>query len=147
VGLAASCKYTGALLAVPFLLAYLLQAHRRGTSPLRALAGPQPWAAGGAALGGFLLTSPYCLLDAGTFWQHFSYERFHMARGHFGIDPAAAPVAYARELWAGFGISLMPFLLLGVGVRAARLGGPPAFRAGHARIVVAGRVGGAPSVR
>ena len=121
VGLAASCKYTGALLAVPFLVAYLLQAHRRGISPLRAFWSAQPWAAGGAALAGFLLTSPFCLLDAGTFWQHFSYERFHMSAGHFGIDPTAAPITYARELWRSFGITLMPFLLLGTGLRLARL--------------------------
>jgi len=75
-GLAAGSKYPAALLLVP--LAWVL-IERRG------LRGLLPWAlAWVAALGVFLITSPYVVLDFGRFLKDFGFESFHMSQGHLG---------------------------------------------------------------
>ena len=56
------------------------------------------------ALGGlvaaFSLTSPFVLLDRGTFLSQLAEEREHMAMGHFGVAGGASWWAYARA-WFG----------------------------------------------
>ncbi len=58
--------------------------------------------AGLAALGIFFALNPYILWHFDAFWHDFTYEREHMALGHFGQDRAQWTVAfYAVELaWA-----------------------------------------------
>ena len=121
IGLAAGCKYTGALLLAPFAVAWVLQARRgsvRWTDVFRA---PDLYV--GAAVSGavFLLASPYCVLDFQGFWEGFSFERVHMAQGHFGVDSGLVPVAYAQDVARNFGVWLTPFLLLGTGMRLVRM--------------------------
>ncbi|MDP6699874.1 MAG: glycosyltransferase family 39 protein, partial [Candidatus Latescibacteria bacterium] len=73
VGLAAACKYPGALAGIAVVAAHLLA--RR--SPLaRGL-----WLSGAAALGVFAFSSPYVLLDFGAFESHFSAQVAQMERG------------------------------------------------------------------
>ncbi len=98
LGLAASTKYTGALLVFPFVTAHLLaRAQTRGTGnpkprlQLLVLAGTL-----GAAI--FVLTSPYVLLDFPSFWANFTTERVHMQLGHFGLDDTPAWLFYIRRL-------------------------------------------------
>jgi hypothetical protein len=76
VGLAAGSKYPAALLVIP--LAWVLFERRSARGFL-------PWAlACFAALGVFLVTSPFVVLDFGRFVKDIGFERFHMAAGHFG---------------------------------------------------------------
>ena len=102
IGLAAATKYTAALLFLPLLAAaaprFLIRS-QRPTAALRLLF------ALAAAAGIFFLCNPYILLDFSTFWDHFSFERRHMAAGHFGHDTSDTSLqVYALHLWNGAGI-------------------------------------------
>jgi len=102
IGLAAATKYTAALLFLPLLAAAvprLLIRNQRSTAALRLLFTFT------AAAGIFFLCNPYILLDFSTFWDHFSFERRHMAAGHFGHDTSDTSLqVYALHLWSGAGI-------------------------------------------
>lgn len=108
IGLAASVKYTGAMLLVPLAVAHVFA--------LRDGAARNKWTYGflslGVAAAAFLLTSPYVLLDAGTFIEHFSSEREHMRLGHFGLTGSSSWFYYARSL--GETILGWPAAILGV---------------------------------
>jgi tetratricopeptide (TPR) repeat protein len=102
IGLAAATKYTAALLFLPLLAAavpHLLIRNQRSTAALRLLF------AFAAAAAIFFLCNPYILLDSSTFWDHFSFERRHMAAGHFGHDTGDTSLqVYALQLWNGAGV-------------------------------------------
>lgn len=80
VGLATSAKYNAVLLAVAVVTASLLCTRpglrRRVGLPL----------AGTAAVTGFLLTTPYALLDRGAFLTALRFEREHYSTGHAGME-------------------------------------------------------------
>ena len=102
IGLAAAIKYTAALLFLPLLAAAvprLLIRNQRSSAALRLLL------ALAAAAAIFSICNPYILLDSSTFWDHFSFERRHMAAGHFGHDTSDTSLqVYALHLWNGAGI-------------------------------------------
>ncbi|MDP6699559.1 MAG: glycosyltransferase family 39 protein, partial [Candidatus Latescibacteria bacterium] len=93
IGVAAAVKYTAGLVALPLAAVALLGSRRDWTGALLA---------GLAALGIFFALNPYILWHFDAFWHDFTYEREHMALGHFGQDRAQWTVAfYAVELaWA-----------------------------------------------
>ncbi len=67
---------------------------------------------------GFLLASPYTLLDLGKFLQDFNYERSHMATGHDGLITAGSQIwtyHLARSLWAGMEPVALAFGVIGLG--------------------------------
>jgi 4-amino-4-deoxy-L-arabinose transferase-like glycosyltransferase len=73
-GLAAGSKYPAALLVIPLGLVLFERRRARGLLP---------WVfACVAALGVFLVTSPFVVLDFGRFVKDLGFERFHMAAGH-----------------------------------------------------------------
>ncbi len=101
LGLATSSKYPGAILGLTLITAHLLARYGRvrpasGRAPSRG-AGPS-WRllalSIAVAAGAFLVTSPFVLLDLPTFLQHFSWERMHMAVGHFGLDESVTRAFY-----------------------------------------------------
>jgi hypothetical protein len=109
-GLAASAKYTGALLVVPVMAAHLIA--RRGR------AGTEPrWTDAAlvivSALVAFVLTSPFVALDLPAFLAHFSVERYHMQAGHFGLESGSSWGTYLR--WLGGGALGWPTILLACG--------------------------------
>jgi 4-amino-4-deoxy-L-arabinose transferase-like glycosyltransferase/tetratricopeptide (TPR) repeat protein len=110
IGLAASVKYTGALLAVPYLLTLLDRSNWRS---LRFLLTPAPYLAGATAIIVFLVTNPYVALDFDTFYEHFSFEREHAATGHFGKS-ASSILTYLIALWDGLGPLGLAALLAGL---------------------------------
>lgn len=136
VGLAASVKYTGALLALPLLAAHLLarRAHpgqeigqRTGQAASQEASpgGRAEWgsllSAGVVAVAAFVITSPYVLFDFSSFRDAFSVEGHHMRLGHFGLGDEPALVFYLRAL--GERMIGWPALLAGLaglGWRAAR---------------------------
>ncbi|HEX2296982.1 MAG TPA: glycosyltransferase family 39 protein, partial [Pseudonocardiaceae bacterium] len=85
VGLAASAKYTAVLVAVPVVLAALLAHRGRDAGPVHPAALRLPLA-GSCAIGAFLLTTPYALLDAPAFRAGLGFERAHYATGHEGME-------------------------------------------------------------
>jgi hypothetical protein len=103
-GLATSCKYNYALLAIPVALACWLDPAARWAGKIRRTL------AGGLLFGlAFALTSPYVLLDARVAWEDIRAELRHYAEGHLGITGSSA-VWYVGYLW-----NVNPFyLLLGV---------------------------------
>jgi 4-amino-4-deoxy-L-arabinose transferase-like glycosyltransferase len=126
-GLAAGAKYPGAFLVFP--LAWALWAHR-GKAGLR----EWPTAAAGA-LAVFLLTSPFILLDAGTFWHDLQFEAQHMAAGHLGTIGRHGGLFLLRTLaiqlgWAGLLLLAASFLrlLLRLLRRPPLPGGTPSHR-------------------
>ncbi|HET9887885.1 MAG TPA: glycosyltransferase family 39 protein, partial [bacterium] len=86
VGLAASSKYTGAILLVPLLAAHFFAPQRSRRSLVMLL---------GTAVAAFVFTSPFVLIDFSTFWRDLSIENRHMAVGHFGDDPSGTLHDYA----------------------------------------------------
>jgi hypothetical protein len=110
IGLAASAKYTGLLLIVPFLAAHAL------TVPARPVRSARWTRAAGAillAIVAFAATSPYVLADWQRFWTDLSVEREHMQLGHFGVTGSA---------WAFYGRALIERLLGVLGVVMAVIG-------------------------
>jgi 4-amino-4-deoxy-L-arabinose transferase-like glycosyltransferase len=110
VGLAVGTRYTAVLAVVPVLFAHALRCGR----PSTALASPKLWGfAAGAALV-FLATTPYALLDLGTFWGDVQSEARHYATGHPGYESSGVSFGfYADTLLAGVGIVAMILALAG----------------------------------
>ena len=110
IALAAACKYTGAVLAVPYVVGGLCLSE----SPRwRWLRSRNPWLAGAVTLAVFFAINPFILLDYATFSLQFGFERWHMTLGHFGQrDPAFVvyPVAILRNL----GLPLALLALVGI---------------------------------
>ncbi len=90
IGLAASSKYTGFFLLLPLVVAHVLGAGRRRHHALAIAAG--------IACVTFAFTSPFVLLDFREFWSALSYERSHMAEGHFGVAQTSSWIAYGKAL-------------------------------------------------
>jgi len=95
IGLATGAKYPAALVLVP--LAWILWSRDRG----RGLA-LWPWCAVGA-LGVFLVTTPYALLDFTAFRRDFDYESLHVASGHFGQATGVGLPFHIRNLLRDLG--------------------------------------------
>jgi hypothetical protein len=109
LGLAASTKYVGALLAPLLLVRTALVAHRRGGRPLAAAALPLA-----VAMAVFALVNYPIFLEFGAFRTGLGFELRHMTTGH-------GPVAISPLAW-GFAFhllhSLLPGLTFPVGVLA-----------------------------
>ena len=109
IGLAASAKYTGAVLLVPYFAVFLLsprptpEAGSVGTSWRSFLLG----VAAAAVI--FAATSPFVILDHEGFLRGMAVERDHMRLGHFGLGEGADRGLYFRDL-AGTIVG-WPFLL------------------------------------
>lgn len=91
VGLAASAKYNGALLLVPFAVAHFWR--KAPGEQLQPRFTPLLAASAAAALT-FLVLNPYTLLNHGRFLSDFSYEQRHMATGHLGVDASQSSLIY-----------------------------------------------------
>ena len=91
VGLAASAKYPGAVVAVPVVVA----AWGRWRSLGRAAA---------FAVAGFALTSPFVLIHAGAAWADISRVQRLARSGWLGFESdRATPLAFLDRLWEGIG--------------------------------------------
>jgi hypothetical protein len=103
-GLATSCKYNYALLALPVALTCWLDPAARWADRIK-----RTFASGVLFVLAFVLTSPFVLLDWTAAWKDISAELEHYASGHMGVTGSSA-VFYLRYLW-----DVNPFyLLLGV---------------------------------
>jgi 4-amino-4-deoxy-L-arabinose transferase-like glycosyltransferase len=93
VGMAAACKYTGAL-ALPVLAAAHLLRQQSGRERLRAMV--DPLFLSSVALSGliFLMLNPHIVISWELFLADFHFEREHMALGHFGVETGSWSSAY-----------------------------------------------------
>jgi len=97
LGVTASAKYPGALLAVPLVVA----SWRRWQRLLRA---------GGLAIAGFALTSPFVIIHAGTAWHDVRRVQRLGEAGWLGFeDDSVTPFAFLVRLWEAVG----PVLAIG----------------------------------
>ena len=123
VGMGTGMKYTAALLIVPLLLAHFLSKkgsqrfHKRVIDPKIAIGVT-------AALCSFFIVSPFCFLDAQSFWRDFAVEMRHMSVGHFGHEESYIPyVSYLTgPLSEGGGMPLAVLALIGLTVSLVRHG-------------------------
>ena len=92
-GLAAACKYPGAL-----LLAALTAVHFLRAGTLRQAAGAlrdrRLYAGLAAAAAVFVLLNPYIILSFQEFSAGFTFEEEHIATGHLGVNPAEPTILY-----------------------------------------------------
>jgi hypothetical protein len=120
IGLAASAKYNGALLLVPFLLAVGLR-HARSL-----LARPDVYLGGVGTLVGFLAGCPYFLSEIHLFLDHVAHDLytygFSGRPGAEGADNWWGHAVYTRNYGAGLWASLAG--LGGLGLALHRLNGP-----------------------
>jgi 4-amino-4-deoxy-L-arabinose transferase-like glycosyltransferase len=93
-GLAASTKYTGALLLPSLLAAHLLARRARVGRAGRG----ELLIALSAFAAAFLLASPYVAADFPAFWSDLVAERSHMRLGHFGLTGQPAWLYYTLAL-------------------------------------------------
>jgi hypothetical protein len=93
IGMAAACKYTGALTLPVLIAAHLLRqgSWRKG---LRGMV--DPLFLTGIVLSGvvFLLLNPYIVISWEGFLADFRFEREHMALGHFGVETDTWAASY-----------------------------------------------------
>ena len=82
-GLATSTKYNAALLAIPLVAAAWGAQGGGGLVWSGRARGKLAAAALTAMIGGFLIGTPYALLDSGQFLTDFRYEMGHLAEGHY----------------------------------------------------------------
>jgi hypothetical protein len=95
IGLAAGAKYQGGLLVLP--LAWVLWS-RDGARGL------QRWPLlAAASLAVFVLTTPFAVLDAPSFWHDLRFELDHMAGGHLGSRQGGGAAFATGALLRGLG--------------------------------------------
>lgn len=110
VGLAVGTRYTAVLAVAPALFAHAMRSGR----PVEVLASPRLWAFVLVAALVFLATTPYALLDPGTFWGDVQSEARHYATGHPGYESSGVSFGfYADTLAAGVGFPAMILALAG----------------------------------
>jgi len=109
-GLAVGSKYYLGLVGLPFALLLFEREHR-----------PQLLKNAGAIVAatilGFLISTPYALLDSETFVEHLVFEVEHYSEGHAGGDgePGLSQlVYYGGQLHKEFGYGLLAFALIGL---------------------------------
>jgi hypothetical protein len=112
-GLAASTKYTGAMLILPIVVAHFLG--RRDTFRTEAYKPSHvlPVVVLFVASLTFAAISPYVFFDSQAFLHDFSLERVHMSVGHFGLSGESSPVFYSKSL--GNDLLGWPLAVVGVG--------------------------------
>jgi hypothetical protein len=111
-GLAASCKYNCALVLSAVIVALALGSERQKRPAAISVA------ACGALLG-FLIGTPYALLNLRQFLTDVGFEAHHYMVGHVGFsgEPGILQfLTYTRDLVQSFGLTTVPFAFLGVGV-------------------------------
>ena len=119
-GLAASCKYYGAIGALAVGGAALLGGCRSGATRAKRVL-----AAAAITIGAFLATSPYIVLDFATFAREFGLLQSHVEGGHLGQDASRSGVAVYAELLVSreVGLWLVIPAALGLLVALRRAGG------------------------
>lgn len=117
-GCASAAKYTGVLSVCVVLAAPWLQANGTGNWVSRAWI---KWALIAVVLipVGFIMCTPYAILDLTTFLKDFGFESRHMTRGHTsGIDPWSQlwMFHWRRSVVPGVSLVVAGMALLGAGM-------------------------------
>lgn len=84
-GLAASTKYNGGLCIVTLMTAILIRAYRTDETPSKRIAYTRFLPVILFSALGFVIGTPYALLDFAAFWKGLSFELSHSSFGHLGF--------------------------------------------------------------
>lgn len=132
IGLAASIKYNGGLLVIPLLAAVLIENYKQSGKNHMPKSETENFSwkeemflndinklfyAGIMSLSGFLLTSPYIILDFNSFLRDLTFEMNHMKIGHgvSFLDTSPAFVYHiTNSLKKGMTVPLEAISILGV---------------------------------
>ncbi len=102
-GLAVSSKYSAAILLVPLIISFFLFRSRADAAPRK----PPVIGTLLALLAGFLLGTPYALLDFGTFISHLMVQYSAQHRGHISMEKAGMTLLrWMNDLATKEGIAL-----------------------------------------
>jgi 4-amino-4-deoxy-L-arabinose transferase-like glycosyltransferase len=119
-GLATSTKYNAAALAVPMASAQVLLLARSPDKPWSLRAWSPLIAFAAAAVAGFLLGTPYSVLDAARFMEDLRYDLTHLSEPH-GIDVGPGWQAHlTRSLPYGCGFLIFAAAIAGIGISLRR---------------------------
>lgn len=109
IGLAAGCKYTCALLVVVLALGHARAAPDRRMVPAVLALGRRV----GLVLLVFLVTTPYALLDAGTFLHDLRYQIYTTRGPALYGGTSCGVLVYCAHMWWGLGHGVVLLALLG----------------------------------
>jgi len=93
IGIAASTKYTGAMLLPALLAVHFLRVNKTdqiGT----ALRDIRLYYAFGVSAATFLVLNPFIVMDYNQFLTDFGFEQYHMSSGHLGIQTDQNSLAF-----------------------------------------------------
>lgn len=100
-GLSVGAKYNAIIVIVPVILTLVLRFRVKGLRHV-------PLIMAVFAIG-FIITTPYALLDMAKFMNDFSYEIWHYKwKGHFGAQSISPIIEYLRYFWS---VGALQFLL------------------------------------
>lgn len=111
-GLATSTKYNGVLMLVPAIVSAFQPGVRAAPGRLAAF--------GAAMAGGFLLGTPYAVLDPQRFWADFTEEAQHLTAGHGIVLGIGWWHHLTVNLWYGMTWPLLACGLVGVALMIRR---------------------------
>ena len=115
-GLATSTKYTAGFFFAPLLAAHWLARREPGRRPQDRAALAALALAGACGLGGYLLGTPYTLLDFELFSRDFREQHGLGAAPSWGQPEGAVPLLYLGTLLQGFGALPLGLALVGLAV-------------------------------
>jgi hypothetical protein len=93
IGIAASTKYTGALLLLALLAVHFLRVKNRDQIGATIRDTKIYWAFGVSGIT-FLALNPFILLRYEDFFRDFGFEQQHMSAGHLGIQTGQNPLVF-----------------------------------------------------
>jgi 4-amino-4-deoxy-L-arabinose transferase-like glycosyltransferase len=113
-GLATSTKYSMGFFFAPILVAHWL-ASRGSAQELRGRSGIAAVVlAGASGLAGYLIGTPYTVLNFGGFWSDFVRQHAFGGGRWLGQPPDPVPWLYLTSLLQGFGVVPLAFAVLGL---------------------------------
>ncbi len=117
-GVAMSTKYNAALMLVPILIAAASRVQHWPSGDI-----PSAFKRYGKYLIlcvfffiiGFLIFTPYSILDAKEFWRQFSQQLSHQGVGHIGMEAGgSAMMEAAAHFYSPYGLALLMLALAGI---------------------------------
>ncbi|HTK83112.1 MAG TPA: glycosyltransferase family 39 protein [Bacteroidota bacterium] len=113
IGLATATKYTGAFLLLVLLILHLLRSNTVSKA-IESLIEKRLILSVAATVVVFFLLNPYIVLNYDRFKRDFSFEQYHVAEGHLGIDTSQSTVDYYLfdALPSNLGLILAAFIPL-----------------------------------
>lgn len=112
-GLATSTKYSMGFFFAPILVAHCLASYKTGWGVLDRSGVTALVLAGASSLAGYLIGTPYTLLNYGEFWSDFVRQHGYGNERWLGQPTVPVPWLYVTSLLHGFGVVPLALAVLG----------------------------------